>query len=83
MPELEPALVGYLVYRRATDDFLYKFAHPSAGVIASVWCRNPGDARLFTWPFACRVAKQLSGDVVKLYDGGNQFLVAFEDVRPR
>lgn len=79
----EPQLVGYLVYRRSTDDFLHRIVRPSAGVVASAWCRDPVNARLFTWQFARRVAKELSGDVVELYDSGNRFLVAFEGVGPR
>lgn len=79
----ESLFVGYLVYRRATDDFLYRVARPSAGVVASAWCRNPGDARLFAWRFARRVAKELSGDVVELYDSGDRFWVVFEGVAAR
>ena len=79
----EPSFVGYLVYRKAYDDFLCRVLRPSAGFMVSAWCRNPGDARLFTLPFACRVAGELSGDVVELYDAGDRFCVVFDEVGPR
>lgn len=79
----ESVFVGYLVYRRASDDYLLKVARPAVGVLASVWCSDPGDARLFTWQFARRVAKELSAEVMELYDAGHEFWVVSEGVAAR
>lgn len=70
--------LGYLVYRRHHDDFLYKFVL-RRDYILTAWASEACRSTIFTEQRARYVAKLLNAEICPIYDRGYDYLVLFDD----